>query len=418
MTSSKRKELTDTACRNAKPQDKTWKLHDVRGLFLLVNPDGSKWWRLRYTLNGKDGLMSIGVYPDVSLVKARKDRDAARELIACGVNPSHHRQQERALSTAAAANTFEAVAREWLAKQMPTWAPSHASKIVRRMEKDVFPWIGKRPIADIEAPELLKVLTRLEQRGVIETAHRARSECGQVFRYAIATGRTKRDISADLRGALQPVATKHFATILDPAKIGGLLRAMHGYEGTYTVRAALQIAPLLFVRPGELRQILWSQVNLDGSELRFVPSKVKRGQVKTEHIVFLPEQAVEVLRDLQPLTGHRAYVFPGERDPKRPMSDAAINAALRRMGFDTKTEITGHGFRAMARTLLAEQGWQTDAIERQLAHKASGPLRGAYDRAQFLVERKKMMQAWADYLDSLRRGAEIIPLFKAVGGKA
>lgn len=285
MTSSKRKELTDTACRNAKPLDKTWKLHDVRGLFLLVNPDGSKWWRLRYTLNGKDGLMSIGVYPDVSLVKARKDRDAARELIASGINPSHHRQQERAQSTAAAANTFEAVALEWIAKNLPTWAPSHASKIVRRMEKDVFPWIGKRPIADIEAPELLKVLNRLEQRGVVETAHRARSECGQVFRYAIATGRTKRDISADLRGALQPVATKHFASMMDPAKIGGLLRAMHGYEGTYTVRAALQIAPLLFVRPGELRQMLWSQVNLDGSEWRFVPSKLKRGQAKTEHIV-------------------------------------------------------------------------------------------------------------------------------------
>ncbi len=413
MTATKRKELTDPACRNAKPKEKTWKLHDVRGLFLLVNPDGSKWWRLRYTLNGKDGLMSLGVYPDVSLVKARKERDVARELVAGGVNPSHHRQQERAQSTAAAANTFEAVALEWIAKNLPTWAPSHASKIVRRMEKDVFPWIGKRPIADIEAPELLKVLNRLEQRGVVETAHRARSECGQVFRYAIATGRTKRDISADLRGALQPVATTHFASMMDPVQIGGLLRAMHGYAGTYVVRAALQIAPLLFVRPGELRQMQWANVNLDTAEWRFVPSKLKRGQAKTEHIVYLPAQAVEVLRDLQPLTGGRAYVFPGERDPKRPMSDAAINAALRRMGFDTKTEITGHGFRAMARTLLAEQGWQTDAIERQLAHKASGPLRGAYDRAQFLVERKKMMQAWADYLDSLKRGAEVIPLFKS-----
>jgi len=410
METSKRKELTDPACRNAKPKDKPWKLHDVRGLFLLVNPDGSKWWRLRYTLGGKDALLSLGVYPDVSLVKARKDRDAARALIADGINPAQHRQQARMQAAAASANSFEAVAKEWIAKNLPTWAPSHASKIIRRMEKDVFPWIGKRPIAEIEAPDLLRVLNRLEARGVIETAHRARSECGQVFRYAIATGRTKRDISADLRGALQPVATTHFASMMDPVQIGGLLRAMHGYAGTYTVRAALQIAPLLFVRPGELRQMQWSQVNLDTAEWRFVPSKLKRVQAKTEHIVYLPAQVVEVLRDLQPLTGNRAYVFPGERDPKRPMSDAAINAALRRMGFDTKTEITGHGFRAMARTLLAEQGWQTDAIERQLAHKPSGPLRGAYDRAQFLAERKKMMQAWADYLEVLKRGADVIPI--------
>jgi len=408
VEASTRKELTDSACRNAKPKDKPWKLHDVRGLFLLVNPDGSKWWRLRYTLAGKDGLLSLGVYPDVPLAKARKDREAAREFVADGINPARQRKQTRAQFALAAANSFEAVAREWIAKNLPTWAPSHASKIVRRMEKDVFPWIGKRPIADIEAPDLLSLLNRLEERGVIETAHRARTECGQVFRYAIATGRAKRDISADLRGALQPVAKTHFASMMEPAQIGGLLRAMHGYTGTHAVRSALQLAPLLFVRPGELRQMQWSQVNLDTAEWRFVPSKLKRGQPKTEHIVYLPVQAIEVLRDLQPLTGNRAYVFPGERDPKRPMSDAAINAALRRMGFDTKTEITGHGFRAMARTLLAEQGWQADAIERQLAHKASGPLRGAYDRTQFLAERKKMMQAWADYLDRLREGSNVV----------
>lgn len=403
--------LTDTAIKNAKPKAKPYKLADGYGLLMLVQPSGGKWWRFKYRYGGKEGGLSLGVYPDVGLKLARERRDEARRLIANGINPSLQRQQDAQRSSDAAANSFEAVAREWLAKNTPTWAPSHTSKVARRMEKDVFPWLGKRPIAEIEPPELLKVLVRLEERGVVETAHRARTECGQVFRYAIATGRAKRDISADLRGALQPVVNGHFATLLNPLEIGGLLRAMRSYAGTYTVRAALHLAPLLFVRPGELRMMEWAQLNLETAEWRFVPSKIKRGQPRTEHIVSLPAQAVAVLRDLQPLTGERRYVFPGERDPKRPMSDAAINAALRRMGYDTKTQITGHGFRAMARTLLAEQGWKTDAIERQLSHKAAGPLGAAYDRAQFLEERRRMMQAWADYLDSLALGnSKVIPL--------
>lgn len=405
--------LTATALRNAKPQAKPYKLADGLGLFLLVQPNGSKWWRFKFRHAGKEGLLSLGVFPDVGLKEARDARDEARKLVASGINPSLQRQQDAQRSSDAAANSFEAVTREWLAKNTPTWAPSHTSKIVRRMEKDVFPWLGKRPIAEIEPPELLKVLERLEARGVAETAHRARTECGQVFRYAIATGRAKRDISADLRGALQPVVKAHYSTLLNPPEIGGLLRAMRGYAGSHPVRAALHLAPLLFVRPGELRGMEWGQVNLEAGEWRFVPSKIKRGQPRTEHIVHLPAQAVAVLRDLHPLTGERRYVFPGERDAKRPMSDAAINAALRRMGYSTKTQITGHGFRAMARTLLAEQGWTPDAIERQLAHKPAGPLGGAYDRTQFLPERRRMMQAWADYLDSLARGESKVVALRA-----
>ena len=406
--------LTDTAVKNAKPRDKAFKLADSQGLYLLVQPNGGKWWRLKYRFGGKEGGLSLGVYPDVSLKLARERRDEARRLVANGVDPGQHRKQMKQQSADAASNSFEAVTREWLAKNAPTWAASHSSKISRRMEKDIFPWIGKRPVSEIDPPELLRVLRRLEERGAIETAHRARTECGQVFRFAIATGRAKHDITADLRGALQPVAASHFASMSDPVAIGGLLRAMHGYAGTVVVRTALQLAPLLFVRPGELRHMKWEDLNLDESEWRFVPSKIRIGDKRTQHIVHLPTQAVAALRELQPLTGHRTFVFSGDRDRTRPMSEATVNAALRRMGFDTKTEITGHGFRAMARTLLAEQGWSTDAIERQLAHKPAGPLGGAYDRAQFLAERRKMMQAWADYLDRLRDGGNVV----AIGAKA
>jgi integrase len=400
--------LTDTAIKSAKPRAAPYKIADGRGLFLLVKPSGSKLWRFRYQFNGKEGGLAFGVYPDVPLKLARNRRDEARQLVARGIDPALYRKQAKQQSAEAVANSFEAVTREWISKNTPTWSESHAKKITRRMEKDIFPWLGKRPIRDIEPPDLLKVLERLEARGVIETAHRARTECGQVFRYAVATGRTKRDIAADLRGALQPVNTKHFPTLLDPAEIGGLLRAIAGYSGTYAVRAALQLAPTLMVRPGELRQMKWEDVDLDAAEWRFVRSKLQRGQEKLDHIVSLSSQAVAVLRDLQPLTGHRLFVFPGDRNHAKPMSEATINSALRRMGYDTKTQITGHGFRAMARTLLAEQGWNADAIERQLAHKAAGPLRGAYDRTQFLVQRKKMMQAWADYLEVLKRQRTVV----------
>lgn len=393
--------LSHTSITNAKPRPKAYKMADSGGLFLAIQPNGGKWWRLKYRFDGKEGGLSLGTYPEVSLKQARERRDEAHKLIANGVNPSQHRKTAKAARSAAVANTFEAIALEWISKFDAVWAESHSSKIKRRMEKDLFPWLGRRPIAEIEPPELLAVLTRIERRGAIETANRARGECGQLWAYAIAKGVAKRNPAVDLIGALARPSRQHFAALTDPAEIGPLLRAMRAYNGTAATRVALHLAPLLFVRPGELRQMEWKDLDLDASEWRPFITKIKR-----ELIVPLPVQAVALLRDLQLLTGRRRYVFPGERTPSRPMSENTVNAALRRMGYDTKAQITGHGFRAMARTLLAEQGWTPDAIERQLSHKASGPLGEAYDRAGYLPERRRMMQAWADYLDSLASGSD------------
>lgn len=397
--------LTDTAIRNAKPGTKPVKLFDERGLFLLVTPAGGKWWRFRYSLDRKEKLISLGTYPDVSLKDARDRRDEARKLLANGIDPSLHRQTQKAARIERSANSFEAIAREWFAKNSPTWADSHAQKIIRRLEKDVFPWIGGRPIAEISAQELLKVLRRIETRGALDTAHRAHQNCGQVFRYAVATGRAERDPSGDLRGALPPAKHTNFASITEPAKVGELLRAFDAFKGTLVVKSALLLAPMLFVRPGELRKAEWAGFDLEKAEWRYFVTKTK-----TEHSVPLAEQAVAILADLKELTGDGQYVFPG-RDPRKPMSEAAINAALRRMGYDTKTEITGHGFRAMARTILHEELHQKpEVIEHQLAHKVPDALGTAYNRTKFLKERKAMMQMWADYLDKLKKGAEIVPL--------
>lgn len=297
------------------------------------------------------------------------------------------------------------VAREWFAKFAPTWAPTHSDKIIRRLERDVFPWIGGRPVAEVTAPELLAVIRRIENRGALDTAHRAYQNCGQVFRYAVATGRAVRDPSGDLRGALPPAKHENFASITEPAKVGELLRAIDAFRGTFAVKCALLLAPLLFVRPGELRRAEWAGFDLDAAEWRYTVTKTK-----TEHVVPLSRQALAILTELHALTGQWQFVFPG-RDPHKPMSDAAVNAALRRMGYDTKTEITGHGFRAMARTILDEVlGFRPDLIEHQLAHAVRDPNGRAYNRTAHLPERRKMMQAWADYLDGLKAGAEIIPL--------
>jgi integrase len=297
------------------------------------------------------------------------------------------------------------IAREWFARNSTSWAPSHAEKIIKRLENDVFPWLGSRAIADIGAQELLTVLRRIEDRGALDTAHRAHQNCGQVFRYAVATGRAERDPSGDLRGALAPARHTNFASLTDPQDVGQLLRAIDGFRGTFVVSCALKLAPMLFVRPGELRRAEWSGINLDKGEWRYFVTKTK-----TEHLVPLAAQAVAILRDLHALTGHGLHVFPG-RDPQKPMSEAAINAALRRMGYDTKTEITGHGFRAMARTILAEELHQKpEVIEHQLAHKVSDSLGTAYNRTKFFKERKAMMQLWADYLERLKTGAEVIQL--------
>jgi integrase len=398
--------LTDTVIRNAKPTGKPRRLFDGGGLYLELSPAGGKWWRLKYRFGGKEKRLSLGTYPETSLKRARERRDEAREQLAAGIDPSQHRKARNAAKADRAANSFEIVAREWFAKFGPTWVPSHGEKIIRRLEKDVFPWIGGRPIAEVTAPELLALLRRIESRGAIETAHRAMQNCGQVFRYAMATGRAERDPSADLRGALTPVREKHHASITDPKAIGELLRAIEGYRGSQVTKCALRLAPLVFVRPGELRKAEWTEFDLDAAEWRIPATRMK---MREQHIVPLSIQAVAILRELHGLTGSSRYVFPGARTNGRPMSENAVLAALRRLGY-SKDEMTGHGFRSMASTLLNEQGWHRDAIERQLAHAERNAIRAAYNFAEHLPERRRMMQAWANYLDALGHGAQVLPL--------
>jgi len=398
--------LSDTAIRKAKPGDKPQTLFDGGGLYLLLNPNGSRWWRLKYRFEGKSRLISIGVYPETGLADARSKRDAARKLLAQGIDPSAHRKAEKAAGAERSANSFAVIAEEWLAKQADKMSPSTYKKARWTFDTLLNPWIGHRPISEIDAAELLKVLQRIEERAAHETAHRTKQRCGQIFRYAIATGRARYNPAGDLRGALTPVKVKHRAAITDPSKVGELLRAIDGYTGSFVVRCALKLAPLLFVRPGELRKAEWSELDLDGALWRIPSAKMK---MREEHIVPLPAQAVAVLRELHPLTGNGKYVFPGERSRARPMSDAAINAALRRMGFDKDT-MTGHGFRAMASTFLNELGWPPDVIERQLAHAERNKVRAAYNRASYMAERRKMMAAWADHLDGLRAGNNVVAL--------
>ena len=389
--------LSDTKIRQAKPRDKQYKIYDAKGLFIIVTPKGGKWWRFRYTFGGKAKTISLGTYPDVSLKVARELRDEKRQLLSAGVDPS-------VAGAAAKMDTFEAVAREWHAKREHTWKSDHAKWILHRLEQDAFPWLGSYPIGDVTAPTLLRVLRRIEERGALETAHKVKNWCGNVFRYGVATGRCERDPSADLRGALPPVKSKRFASITDPKAIGQLLRDLDGYQGSFVTICALKLAPLVFVRPGELRHAEWSEIDLDGAEWRIPGEKMKMKQV---HIVPLSRQAVEILRELHPLTGGDKYLFPGVRSKDRPMSENTVLAALRRLGYN-KDEMTGHGFRSMASTILNEQGWHRDAIERQLAHAERDSVRAAYNYAEHLPERRKMMQAWSDYLDELKAGAPVI----------
>lgn len=397
--------LTDTAIRNAKPGAKPVKMFDERGLFLIVTPAGGKWWRLRYKFDNKEKLLSLGIYPDVGLKEARERREAARKLLAGDIDPGQHRKAKKAAREERASNSFEVICREWLENKRSTVALAQYTKALARLEKDVFPWIGGRPIVEITAPEILTVLRRIDDRGARYTAHKAKSEISQCFRFAIATGRAERDPCPDLRGAIPPARGENFPAITNPKEVAELLRALDGFKGTFVVRCALLLAPLLFVRPGELRKAEWTGFDLEKAEWRYLVSKTK-----TEHLVPLSSQAVAILKELHNLTGHGGYVFPG-RDPQKPMSEAAVNAALRRMGYDTKTEITGHGFRAMARTILHEELHQKpEVIEHQLAHKVGDANGTAYNRTKFLKERKAMMQLWADYLDKLKAGAEVIPL--------
>lgn len=398
--------LTDKAIKGAAHGDKPRRLFDGGGLYLELAPNGGKWWRLKYRFAGKEKRLSLGVYPTISLKDARDRRDDAKRLLANGLDPGMQRKATKIANLDRAGNTFEGVAREWFESFSKNWAKSHADKILKRLEQNVFPWVGTNPIADLKAQDLLPLFRRIEKRGRNETAHRTKQSCSQVFRYAVATGRTERDPTTDLRGALAPVKERHHPSVKEPQAIGALLRAIDGYDGSLITKAALQLAPLTFVRPGELRGAEWSEIDLKKAEWRIAAERMK---MREQHIVPLSRQAVAVLQELQPLTGAKRFVFPGARTNGRPMSENTVNAALRRLGYDKDT-MTGHGFRSIASTHLNEQSWHRDAIERQLAHAERDDVRAAYNFAEHLPERRKMMQAWADYLDQLKAGAEVIPL--------
>ena len=400
--------LTDTAVRNAKPGKKPAKLSDERGLFLIVTPAGGKWWRFRYSFDGKEKLLSLGIYPDVSLASARQRRDDARKLLAHGTDPGEQRKAAKAARAGLAANTFEVIGREWYARIAPSLADTTKEKIIRRLEVDAFPVIGSRPIESLVAADLIRVIERIEQRGSVDIARRVHNYIGRIFRYAVGRGLTTRDPSRDieLKDILPPANVQHHASVTDPKEVGGLLRAIEGFTGALVTRCALRLGALVFVRPGELRRAEWTEFDFDKSEWRIPAAKMK---MKEQHIVPLSAQAVSVLREIQSLTGGGRYVFPSERGGGRPMSENTINAALRRLGY-AKNEMTGHGFRSTASTLLHELGFPHAVIERQLAHGERNKVSAAYNFAEHLPERRKMMQQWADYLDKLKTGAEVIPL--------
>ncbi|KTD04162.1 tyrosine-type recombinase/integrase [Legionella feeleii] len=392
--------LTLPDVKKKRELDKPLKLSDGQGLFLLIQPNGKKYWRYSYRFDGKQKTLALGVFPEVSLAEARDLREEARALLKkTKVDPGEHRKALKQARTSQDMDSFEVVAREWFANQSSVWVPTHADKIIRRLERDIFPWLGASPIASITAQQLLIAARRIEERGVKETARRALLNCSQVFRYAIATGRAERDPVPDLKGALQPAKTTHFATMTEPKAIGELLRAIDNYHGSFVTKCALQIAPMVFVRPGELRAAEWCEIDLDTAEWNI---KAERMKMRVAHLVPLSRQTVSILRELYPLTGHGKYVFASEHTSARPMSENTLNFAFRRMGF-AKTEISAHGFRAMARTILDEiLHIRPDYIEHQLAHAVRDPNGRAYNRTSHLLERKVMMQKWADYLDGLK----------------
>jgi integrase len=392
--------LSNTAITNAKGADKPYKMYDTDGLFLQVTPKGGKWWRLKYRFDGKEKLLSLGTYPDISLSQARQKREDSKKLLAIDIDPSENRKQTKANKKLNTENSFEFVAREWWQSHMSNKAESHRDKVIRRFELYLFPWIGKKPISSLTAPQVLEVLRRIEKQNKVETAHRTLQTAGQVFRYAVQTGRALRDVTADLKGALPATTVKHMAAFTEPKDVAELLRALEAFNGTLTVQCAIRLAPLVFVRPSELRMAKWSDIDLDAGTWQFLVSKTK-----TDHIVPLSTQALAILHEIHPVSGHGEYVFQGGHSPLKPMSESAINAALKRMGYDTQKDITGHGFRAMARTILHERlNIDPDIIEHQLAHKVPDTLGSAYNRTKFIQQRKAMMQSWADYLDELKLG--------------
>jgi integrase len=398
--------LSYTAIKNAKPTAKPYKMQDDKGMYLLVHSNGGKYFRYDYRFNNKRLTLSLGVYPATSLKDARDKRDTAIKQIAGGISPSENRKAVKESKAESNANSFEVIAREWGEKKIDTWTDKN-NRSKRMLERNIFPWLGSKSITDILPVDILTCLRRVEDRGTIETAHRSLQLCGQVFRYAVATGRAERDITPDLRGALPPAKEGNFSSITDPKQAAPLLRAIDDYTGSFIVKSALQLAPLVFVRPGELRQAEWEHIDLDAKEWRYMVTKTK-----TPHIVPLSKQAIEILTALHPLTGNGRFVFPSARTPNgsRAMSDVALLAALRRMGF-SKDEMTVHGFRAMARTILDEVlGVRVDFIEHQLAHAVKDPNGRAYNRTAHLPERHKMMQVWSDYLDTLKNGGQVTSL--------
>ncbi len=400
--------LTTIAIKNAKPKKKQYRLTDNQGLYLLVKPTGAKCWRYDYRFSKKRKTLALGVFPDVSIKEAREGRNDARRLLDQGLDPSHQKKIRKSLKALQADENFQAIATEWLEKKKVDCVESTYNGIEAILKNHVYDYIGCRPIVEITAPELLAMLNRLVYVGHNETAKRTRSLCSQVFRYAIVTGRAERDPASDLVGALPKVKVKSFATITDPKEIDALLRCIDEYSGDFKTRCALKLAPLVFVRPTELRHAEWSEINWDKLEWLIPAEKMK---MSLDHIIPLSDQAVNILREIQLLTGKGKYVFPSVRTNTRPMSENTINASLRRMGY-TKEEITGHGFRSMASTLLNEHGFNEDWVEMQLAHAPRNRIRAIYNRAKYLPQRKQMMQQWADYLDNLRTGADIIPFKK------
>ena len=400
--------LSDPAIKKAKPADKPYKLADEKGLYLLVNAAG-KYWRMDYRFEGKRKTLALGVYPDVGLARAREKRDDARQKIADGIDPGELKKATKSMRIERAANSFEAIAREWYAKAYADKSESTREKTMTRLQQDVFPIIGAMPVSMIEPAHVRAVIERIEQRGALDIARRVFNYVGRTLRYADSRGLVARDVSAsiDLNLILPRRETAHHAALTDPVAVGGLMRAIDGFTGGFVTVCALKLSALTFVRPGELRHAEWAEIDLDNATWSIPGKKMK---MRTDHIVPLPIQAVSILRELHAVTGQGVYVFPSERGGSRPMSENTINGALRRLGF-TKEEMTAHGFRAMARTMLDEiLGFRPDFIEHQLAHAVKDPNGRAYNRTAHLSERRKMMQAWADYLDKLKAGGEVVPM--------
>ena len=403
--------LTDKAIKAAKPREKPYKLADGKGLYLLVTNGGissgvggiSKYWRLKYRINGKEKLLALGVYPDVSIAEARVARDAAKALIKSGRDPLVTKKQERLAAQVSAANTFEAVALEWIEQQRHRWVPSHVTRVLDSLKADIFPDIGDRPIKDIAAPELLAVLKQVEQRGVYETAQRLLQRCSAVFRYAIQTHRAERNPALDLRGAIKQPKRENYAA-LSAADLPEYLRKLGTYNGHLQTKLALKLLALTFVRSGELRKAEWPEFDFDKAEWRIPAERMK---TRAPHIVPLSRQALAVLEELKPLNGAGRFVFPGQTKVTQPMSENTMIFAIYRLGYHSRA--TGHGFRATASTILNEQGWKADVIERQLAHAEGNKVRAAYHRSEYLDDRRKMMQHWADYLDALASGTKLLP---------